>query len=150
VVTPRYFEDWSVGDRFETASLAITRDDIVRFAREFDSQPFHLDDAAGAASVFGSLCASGWHTASIAMKLIVETGAFSSDGVVGLGIEMLRWLSPVRPGDELSVLCTVAATRATRRPESGIGTFENVVRTHVHNAMTYEAAVLIPRRPSTV
>lgn len=143
-MTSRYFEDWAVGDRFETASLAITRDDIIRFAREFDPQPFHLDDAAGAASVFGSLCASGWHTASIAMKLIVETGAFSG---VGLGIEMLRWLSPVRPGDELSVLCTVAATRMTRRPGSGIVTFANVVRTHDREVMTYQAAVLIARRP---
>ena len=146
-MTSRYFEDWTVGERFQTASLVVTRDEIVRFAREYDPQPFHLEDTAGDASVFGSLCASGWHTASLAMKLIVESGVFSSVGLVGLGVEALRWLSPVRPGDELSVACTVVAARATRRPESGVVTFANIVQARDRDVMTYEAAVLVARRP---
>ena len=116
----RYFEDWVVGGRVETAPLAITRESVLAFAREYDPQAFHLDDAAAAASLFGRLCASGWQTASYAMRLIVESGVFGSNGGVGVGVDDLRWLVPVYPGDALHVVATCVQTRASETRRRGV------------------------------
>ena len=97
-----YFEDFNVGDIFETASYTLSREEVIEFARMYDPQPFHLDDAAAADSFFGRLVASGWQTAAITMKLIVESSAFEG-GVIGAGVDELRWTAPVAPGDTLRV-----------------------------------------------
>jgi acyl dehydratase len=87
--------------RFSTGEKLVTHEDIVRFAREFDPQPFHLDDDAAQHTVLKGIAASGWHTAAISMRLILETRPFGPHPVFGLGVDELRWLAAVRPGDVL-------------------------------------------------
>ena len=92
-------DDLHVGQRFASRTLAVTAEDIKRFALEFDPQPFHTDEVAAAASFFGGLAASGWHTAALSMRLLVESMPIAG-GVIGGGGE-IRWTRPVRPGDTL-------------------------------------------------
>jgi acyl dehydratase len=96
-----WFDDLKLGMRFVTPEKRITREDIVRFAREFDPQPFHTDEAAAEHTVLKGLAASGWHTAAFAMPLILATKPFGRHPVFGMGVNELRWLAPVRPGDVL-------------------------------------------------
>jgi acyl dehydratase len=96
-----YLEDLSVGQKFTSGTFHITEEKIRTFAREFDPQPFHLDEAAQA-SVFAGLAASGWHTAAIAMRLLVDGGLPLGNGIIGLGGD-LAWPKPTRPGDTLHV-----------------------------------------------
>jgi acyl dehydratase len=96
-----WFDDLKVGMRFSTGEKLVTHDDIVRFAREFDPQPFHLDDDAAQHTVLKGIAASGWHTAALSMRLILEIKPFGRHPVFGLGVDELRWLAPVRPGDVL-------------------------------------------------
>jgi acyl dehydratase len=98
-----WFDDLKVGMRFSTGEKLVTHEDIVRFAREFDPQPFHLDDGAAQHTVLKGIAASGWHTAALAMRLILETRPFGPHPVFGLGVDELRWLAPVRPGDVIRV-----------------------------------------------
>jgi acyl dehydratase len=119
-VTDRYFEDFAEGQVFELGSRAVSEDDIVGFAREWDPQTFHIDPEAAKDSVFGGLIASGWHTGAMWMRLYVDSflGAASSQG--STGVEELRWLAPVRPGDTLSGRLTVlGVTPSERRPDRG-------------------------------
>ncbi len=116
----RYFEDFESGQVLELGSRTVTVEEIVEFARQFDPQPFHVDPAAAAESVFGGLIASGWHTGAMWMRLYVDTvlGSVSAQG--SPGIEELRWLAPVRPGDTLHGRLTVLeATPSERRPDRG-------------------------------
>ena len=94
-----WFDDLRVGMRFRSPDKLVTREDIKRFAAEFDPQPYHLDEAAAERSLLKGLAASGWHTAAIAMWLSVETHPFGPHPLLGLGVDDLRWLNPVRPGD---------------------------------------------------
>jgi acyl dehydratase len=103
MVQPLRFAEFSVGQRFAGPARPITLDEIKEFAEKFDPQPFHLDAAAAAASPFGGLVASGWHTACVTMRLLVEGGLPIAGGILGAGIDELRWLRPVRPGDTLRV-----------------------------------------------
>jgi acyl dehydratase len=98
-----WFDDLALGMRFKTGEVTVTTEDIKRFAAEFDPQPFHLDDAAAEKTVFKGLAASGWHTAAISMRLCVEARPFGSQPLMGLGVDDLRWMMPVRPGDVLHV-----------------------------------------------
>ena len=116
----RYFEDFEPGQVLELGSHAVSEDEIIEFARRFDPQPFHLDPEAAAASVFGGLIASGWHTGSMWMRLYVDAmlGSVAAQG--SPGIEELRWLAPVRPGDTLHGRLTVLdTTPSERRPDRG-------------------------------
>jgi len=97
-----YLEDLSLGQKFTSGTFHVTEEKIRSFAREFDPQPFHLDETAARASVFGGLAASGWHTAAIAMRLLVDGGLPLGNGIIGLGGE-LAWPKPTRPGDTLHV-----------------------------------------------
>jgi acyl dehydratase len=97
-----YLEDLHVGKRFVSGSHYMDEAQIKEFAREFDPQPFHLDDAAARASIFGGLAASGWHTAAVAMRLLVNGGLPLGNGIIGLGGD-LAWPKPTRPGDTLHV-----------------------------------------------
>ena len=101
------FEDFEPGQVYELGSKAVTEDEIVAFAREFDPQPFHLDPEAAKDSVFGGLIASGWHTGAMWMRLYVDSLLGGGSGQGSSGIEELRWLAPVRPGDTLSGRLTV-------------------------------------------
>ncbi len=100
-----YFDDLHVGMRFETGTHTVTEDQIREFATRFDPQPFHLDDALARTSVFGGLAASGWHTAAITMRLMVDLG-IPAGGLIGTGCEV-SWPRPTRPGDTLRVMSEV-------------------------------------------
>src|SRR4051812_25588299 len=97
----RYLEDFAVGQKFGSATLRVEEERVKRFAAEFDPQPFHLDEAAARATLFGGLAASGWHTAAMTMRLLVESELKPAGGIVGAGFDEFRWPRPVRPGDEL-------------------------------------------------
>ena len=115
-----YLEDFAVGQRFTSATHRIDADQIKAFAAQFDPQPFHLDEAAAQASFFGGLAASGWHTASITMSLLVESGMPIAGGLIGAGGE-IAWPRPTRPGDVLQVESEVlAVTPSKSRPERGM------------------------------
>jgi acyl dehydratase len=115
-----YFEDFEPGQVYELGSTVVTEDAIVDFARQFDPQPFHLDAAAATESVFGGLIASGWHTGAMWMRLYVDSLLGGGSGQGSSGIEELRWLAPVRPGDTLSGrLIVLEATPSESHPERG-------------------------------
>jgi acyl dehydratase len=115
-----YFEDFEPGQVLELGSHAVTEDEIVSFAREFDPQSFHVDPDAAGASVFGGLIASGWHTSAMWMRLYVDSMLGRAASMGSPGVEELRWLAPVRPGDTLSGRLTVLeATPSERRADRG-------------------------------
>lgn len=115
-----YFEDFEPGQVYELGSTTVTEDAIVEFARRWDPQPFHVDPEAAAESVFGGLIASGWHTGAMWMRLYVDSMLVGSNAQGSPGIEELRWLAPVRPGDTLRARLTVLeATPSERRPDRG-------------------------------
>lgn len=113
------FEDIEIGQARETASRTVTKDEILAFAQEFDPQIFHLDEEAAKQSVFGGLCASGWHTASLMMRLQMD--AWKSDYSMGSpGFDDLRWLKPLRPGDTIHVRATcIEKTPSRSKPDRG-------------------------------
>lgn len=124
---PLYLDDVTPGDTFVTGSLTVTADDIKAFARQFDPQPFHLDEDAAADSLFGGLAASGWHTAALTMRLLVE-GFPLAKGVIGAGGE-LAWPRPTRPGDVLTVYGEVLEVTPSRsRPDRGMLLVRNETR----------------------
>jgi acyl dehydratase len=107
------FDDFEPGQVYELGSKLVTEDEIVGFARQFDPQPFHLDPDAAKDSVFGGLIASGWHTGAMWMRLYVDSLLGDASGQGSSGIEELRWLAPVRPGDTLSGRLTVLEVTAS-------------------------------------
>jgi len=117
----RYFEDYIVGAVEEFGEVTVTADDIVEFARRYDPQAMHIDEAAAAQGPFGGLIASGWHTASMTMRLFVEHYLSKVATLPSPGIDELRWLRPVRPGDRLRVRVTVLEARRSRtKPDRGM------------------------------
>lgn len=124
-----YLEDLEVGQRLQAGEIRIAAEDIIRFARDNDPQYFHLDPEAAKSSMFGGLVASGWQTAALSMRLLIERGAPFAGGVIGAGGE-LAWLRPVRPGDVLRIESEVLKITLSRtHPERGIA----VVRTTTYN-----------------
>ena len=116
-----YWEDLAVGSVRDLGTVTLSAEEIKDFASRFDPQPFHVDEAAGRRSIFGNLCASGWHTAALAMKLTVENFLNESASMGSPGVENLRWLKPVYPGDTLRLQQTVVESRALRtRPDTGL------------------------------
>jgi acyl dehydratase len=103
-----HFEDLKLGDRYHTPEHTVTTDEIVAFAQRYDPQPFHTDAAAAKGSLFGQLVASGWHTAAISMGLMVRGDMGLDGGVIGHGVDNLRWPRPVLPGDRLQVVMEIA------------------------------------------
>src|SRR5262249_58766882 len=108
-MTGRYLEDFAVGQTFGSGRLRLTAERIKSFAAEFDPQPFHLDEEAARDSIFRGLAASGWHTAAATMRLLVESDLKPIGGIIGAGLEELRWPRPVRPRDHLPVATHVLA-----------------------------------------
>jgi acyl dehydratase len=119
-MTKRYFEDFNVGEVALSAPYTITREEILDFARKFDPQPFHTDEAAAERSMYGGLIASGWHTCAIAMRLICDLYITDSHSLGSPGVDDVRWTKPVRPGDTLRLRWTVLESKPSRsRPEMG-------------------------------
>ena len=116
-----YWEDLTVGSTRELGSVSPTREQILDFAGQFDPQPFHLDEAAAKASVFGGLCASGWHTCAMAMRLMVDNFLNEAASLGSPGLESVKWLRPVFPGDTLKLRHTILESRPMNsRPDVGL------------------------------
>lgn len=116
----RFFEDYRPGETIEFGGRTVTAEEIIAFARDYDPQPFHLSEEGGRATPYGGLIASGWHTAALTMRMLVDH-AISRHGLGSPGLDELRWLAPVRPGDRLSCRVTVLETRRSRsKPDRGI------------------------------
>jgi len=115
------WEDLHVGWVRDLGSVSVSAEEIKDFAGQFDPQPFHIDEAAGRRSIFGNLCASGWHTCALAMKLTVDNFLNESSSMGSPGLENLRWLKPVYPGDTLSLKYSITQARPLRtRAEAGL------------------------------
>jgi acyl dehydratase len=116
-----YFDDYALGSTYECGSVSIDQASIVAFAKEFDPQPFHVDPAAAAAGPYGGLIASGWHTAALVMRLLVENYLAAESSLGSAGLDELRWPHPVRPDDTLRVRATVVESRRSlSKPDRGI------------------------------
>ena len=117
----QYLDDLTVGQRFGSGHLTLDASAIKRFAAEYDPQPFHLNDQAAEESIFQGLAASGWQTAAISMRLLVDSEFKPAGGTVGAGLDELEWPRPVRPGDELSLETEVLEVRPSKsRPAQGM------------------------------
>lgn len=116
----RWFEDYSTGESFEFGAYLVTQEEIVEFAQRYDPQPFHVDPAAASASHFGGLVASGWMTAAVLMRMLCDHFISPVASMGSPGIDQLRWLRPVRPGDRLRARVTVGETRRSQsKPDRG-------------------------------
>lgn len=148
----RYLEDFTVGQRFMGGPVEVTEDMILRYAREFDPQPFHLDHAAGAKSFFGALAASGWHTASLTMRMVVDSGIDPAGGTIGFAMEELRWPRAVRPGDRLRLEAEVLdARRSASQPGRGILKMRyRTLNQRDEDVMVFVVAQIVQSRPTGV
>ena len=143
----RYFEDYAVGQKFGSGTVAVTAERIKSFAREFDPQPFHTDEEAARHTFFGGLVASGWHIAAVAMRLLVDSDLGLGGQGAGVAVETMRWLRPVRPGDSLRVEGTVIETRPSRsRADCGIVKFQTTVYNQRNEAMLEATHVVMVLR----
>jgi len=145
-----YFEDLVVGEESYFGSYEVTREEVIAFAERYDPQPFHLSDEAAAQTHFGRLAASGWHTCAMTMAVVARhVMKMEQAGLGSPGIDDLRWLKPVYPGDTLHVNGKVVETRPSRsKPEIGSFRSETVVTNQDGvKVLTFTSIVLIRRRP---
>jgi acyl dehydratase len=147
-MTGRFLEDFAVGQIFRSGPLRIDKERIKTFGAEFDPQPFHLDEEAARDTIFGGLAASGWHTAAITMRLLVESDLKPAGGIVGAGTDEFRWPRPVRPGDELRTESEVLEVRPSRsRPDQGvIKVRTTTLNQHDEPVQVVIANLVVPRR----
>ncbi|ACL55098.1 MaoC family dehydratase [Methylobacterium nodulans] len=139
-MTRLYLEDLAPGQIYRSGELTVSAEAIKRFAAEYDPQPFHLDEARAEASFFGGLAASGWHTAALTMRLLVESGLPLAGGVIGAGMDELRWPRPLRPGETIRLESEVLEVRPSRsRPMQGLAK----VRTTTLNQQGEPVQVLV-------
>ncbi len=144
-----YLEDFAVGQTYGSGRLRVDEEKIKAFAAEFDPQPFHLDDDAARDSIFHGLAASGWHTAALTMRLLVESELKPAGGIVGAGFDEFRWPRPVRPGDELRVESEVLEVRPSKsRPDQGLIKVRTTTLNQNGEAVQISIGnLLVPRRP---
>lgn len=144
-----WWEDFPAGSIREFGAKAVTREAVLAFAAEFDPQPFHLDDEAAGASLFGRLSASGWHTAAMTMRMICDDHLLDAASLGSPGIDSLRWTRPVYPGDTLSVRLEVLEARPMgSRPEVGLVRQRwQVLNQQREEVMTMEGWGMFRRRP---
>jgi acyl dehydratase len=144
----RYLDELKAGDRFTSASHRMEMAEIKAFALQFDPQPFHLDEAAATDSLFGGIVASGWHTAAVAMRLMVDGGLPIAGGIIGTAADM-RWRSPVRAGDELHVVCEIQEVSPSRsKPDRGTVRIAcSTLNQRGEAVTTAQMRVIVSRRP---
>jgi acyl dehydratase len=144
----RYLEDFAVGQTFNSGRLRISKDQIKAFAMEFDPQPFHLDEATAQNTVFQGLAASGWHTAALTMRLLVESELEPAGGIIGVGFDEFRWPRPVRPEDELRIESEVLEVRPSKsRSNSGFIKLRTTTLNQNDEAVQIQIAnLVVPRR----
>jgi acyl dehydratase len=146
-VPPYYLEDLHAGQRFQSDTHLIDEEQIKTFARQFDPQPFHLDEAAARNTLFGGLAASGWHTAAITMRLLAKGGLPVAGGIIGAGGE-IAWPNPTRPGDVLHVESEVVSVSPSRsRPERGTAVMRCITKNQKNETVQdLTAKLIVPRR----
>jgi acyl dehydratase len=147
----RWFEDYEPGSVHEFGSIAVREEEVLAFGRRFDPQPFHTDPEAAAETEYGGLIASGWHTAGLMMRLYSDHYLSKVATLVSPGVDNLRWLRPVRPGDELSLRVTVAEARRLRsKPDRGLVRSDiEVLNQRGEVVMTLSALNFFLCRPAT-
>ena len=149
-MSEKYLEDFAVGQIYGSGRITVEKERIKAFAAEFDPQPFHLDEDSARRSIFGGLAASGWHTAALTMRLLVENDFKPVGGIVGAGFDEFRWLVPVRPGDELHVDSEVLEVRPSQsRPDQGLLKVRTTtLNQHSEVVQILIANLVVPRRVS--
>jgi acyl dehydratase len=147
-MSERYLEDFAVGQTFGSGRLRIDKERIKTFAAEFDPQPFHLDENAARDTIFQGLAASGWHTAALTMRLLVEGEFKPAGGIVGIGFDEFLWPRPVRPGDELHVESEVLEVRPSKsRPDQGLIKVRTTTLNQDGEAVQVQVGnLIVPRR----
>lgn len=148
-MTERYLEDFVVAQTFGSGRLRVEKERIKAFAAEFDPQPFHLDEEAARESIFRGLAASGWHTAAMTMRLLVESEFKPAGGLIGAGFDELRWPRPVRPGDELRTESEILEVRPSKsRPDQGLIKVRTTTLNQNGEAVQISVGnILVPLRP---
>lgn len=143
-----YFEDFAAGQEYDLGSHILDRVAIVEFATAFDPQPFHINEYAAEQSIYGGLIASGWHTASIYMRLLCDGFLLRVHSMGSPGVDELRWLGPVRPGDELSAILRIGDVRASKsKLDRGIvQTLGEVRNQHSDLVLTLKSPLMVGRR----
>jgi acyl dehydratase len=147
---PRYWDDYEIGQKFDLGSTSFTADEIVDFARQYDPQSFHVDAGAARQSLFGGLIASGWHVTAKLMRLFVDNYVDQRTALGSPGVDEVRWLKPVRPGDTLSAWVECAGKVPSKsRPEMGI-VHEQWRATNQKGelVMTLKGTNMVRRRPA--
>ena len=144
----RFFEDYVAGSVYEFGSIKVEENEIIEFARQYDPQPFHTDPVAARATQFGGVVASGWHTAGMAMKLLVENYLPRGSSLGSPGVDQLRWHKPVRPGDILSVRVTIVETKPSHsKPDRGLlRSFVEVLNQHHEVVTSWRGMLVLLRR----
>jgi acyl dehydratase len=146
----QYLEDFAAGQVYKSGLLRVDAGQIKAFAKQFDPQPFHLDEEAAKDTIFRGLAASGWHTAALTMRLLADGEFRPADGIIGVGFDELSWPRPVRPGDELHAASEVLEVRPSKsRPDRGLIR----VRTTTFNqndeiVQIFTGNLIVPRRPA--
>jgi acyl dehydratase len=148
-MTVHYLDDLSVGQRFASGTKLVTEEEVLRFAREFDPQPFHTDPVAAKATFFQGLAASGWHTMAMTMRLMVDQGLPVAGGIIGAGGE-ISWPMPTRPGDTLTVDSEVVDIKPSRsRPDRGMVTVRSETKNQRGEVVqVLVAKLVVPKRPA--
>lgn len=146
----RYLEDFEVGQVFEFGGHTVSEAEILEFARRFDPQPFHIDPESAKGSIYGGLIASGWHTASLYMRMLVDSMVADSASMGSPGLDNLRWLKPVRPGDTLRARLTVLEVTPSRsRADRGtMRSRAEVLNQRDEVVMSLEPIGIFGRRPA--
>ena len=146
----RFLEDFAVGQVFKSGRKRVDKDEIFAFAKEYDPQPYHLDEKAAKESPFAGLAASGWHTAAMTMRLLVDGEFKPAGGILGVGFDELSWPRAVRPGDELYVMSEVLEVRPSKsRPDRGMIRVRNTTFNQKEEPVQiFTGNLLVPRRPA--
>jgi acyl dehydratase len=144
-----YFEDFSVGQKIETGSRTLSETDIVSFGRVYAPLPYHTDPVAAEGSMYGGVIAAGYQTAALAFGLFVETGVFRACGMGSPGVDKLRWLKPVRPGDTLRVVAEIIEVSPAQNPggRDAIRIKYDTLNQKGENVMTLTSLHFVKRRP---
>ncbi len=146
-----YMEDLQVGQRFSGGPVEVTAEEIIAYAKKYDPQDFHTDPEKAKKTVFGELVASGWHTASLTMRMVVECSPKMKGGMIGRSVERMSWPKPVKPGDKLYFEGEILDLRASNsNPERGIMRVKNTTYNQNREpVLEMETIVFVPRRPKT-
>ena len=147
-MSEKFLEDFAVGQMYGSGRLTVDEARIKSFAAEFDPQPYHLDDQLARGSIFGTLVASGWHTAAITMRLLVDGDLKPAGGIVGVGFDQLSWPHPVYPGDELHVESEILEVRPSKsRPNQGLIKVKTTTMNQDGKAVQVSVGnLIVPRR----